>query len=207
MNLSYFRKSKSGVKEASEKVKKLAAKMGWQVMGESDLSVGEAKLIFALRPEWAVEAIKASSSAVALLPVSILIKEENGQTVLGMGNPAIMGDAFGSQELAEKALAMEQEVRKLIDGAAGAGALTPTKTVVYSTTTCPYCQMEKAYLDEKGVKYENIMVDINQEAAREMVKRTGQMGVPVTQVEYDDAEPEYVVGFDKERLNKLLNIK
>lgn len=204
MNLSYFRKSARSVEETANKVKKVAAEMGWQVIGDSN--VGESKLVFVSRPEWAEKAIKVSNSIVAVLPSAILIRNDNGKTMVGMGNPAVMGNAFGDQELIKETLLMEQDVRKLIDGAAGVGALKTVRTVVYSTATCPYCKMEKEYLDGKGVKYENLLVDINQEAGKEMVKRTGQMGVPVTQIEYDDAEPEYVIGFDKERINKLLGI-
>ncbi|MCL5006842.1 MAG: hypothetical protein M1153_01715 [Patescibacteria group bacterium] len=207
MNLSYFRKSKYNLEETSSRAKKLAEDIGWKVMGEQILAGEKSRLIFISRPEWAAEALRVSNSAIALLPSAMLVREEDrDRVVIGIGNPAIMGDAFGNPELTKETLVMEAEVRNLIDGAAGVEAIKPTKTVVYSTTTCPYCKMEKAYLDEKGVKYENILVDINQEAAKEMVRRTGQMGVPVTQVEYDDAEPEYVIGFDKERLNKLLHI-
>lgn len=207
MNLSYFRKSGQSVEETVSKLEKLAKEMGWKVVGSDDLPDGESKLVFISRPEWVEKALKISISAISVFPAVVLVKKDNEKTVIGMGNPAVMGNAFGNQELAKESLVMEREVRQLIDGAAGVGPLKPVRTVVYSTTTCPYCKMEKEYFDEKGIKYENIMVDINQEAAKEMVKRTGQMGVPVTQIEYDDAEPEYVVGFDKERLNKLLEIK
>ncbi|MBN1794374.1 MAG: glutathione S-transferase N-terminal domain-containing protein [Candidatus Omnitrophica bacterium] len=70
---------------------------------------------------------------------------------------------------------------------------------VYSTPTCPYCVRVKAYLKEKGVAFEDIDVSNNQGAAMEMVKLSGQMGVPVIAV-----GSEVIVGFDKGRLESLL---
>ena len=70
---------------------------------------------------------------------------------------------------------------------------------VYSTPTCPYCVKAKAYLKEKGAAFEDIDVATNQEAAAEMVKLSGQMGVPVITV-----GSEVVIGFDKTRLEGLL---
>lgn len=73
---------------------------------------------------------------------------------------------------------------------------------VFSTSTCPYCVTLKAYLDEKGFKYEDIDVAENKEAAQEMIDKSGQMGVPVSEI-----GKEIVIGFDKEKINQLLNIK
>ncbi|MFH1461022.1 MAG: glutaredoxin domain-containing protein, partial [Patescibacteria group bacterium] len=69
-------------------------------------------------------------------------------------------------------------------------------------STCPYCVTLKAYLDEKGFKYEDIDVAENKEAAQEMIDKSGQMGVPVSEI-----GKEIVIGFDKEKINQLLNIK
>ena len=75
------------------------------------------------------------------------------------------------------------------------------KIQIYSTTTCPYCKMEKAYLDEKGIKYENFFVDQDEKKADEMIKKSGQMGVPVIMI-----GNELVVGFDEGRLHDLLAV-
>lgn len=77
---------------------------------------------------------------------------------------------------------------------------------IYSTTTCPYCKMEKDYLDSKGVKYENIFVDQNPDKAQEMMDISGQMGVPFTEIKKDDGTEIKILGFDKEKLNKVLGI-
>ncbi len=76
------------------------------------------------------------------------------------------------------------------------------KIRVFSTETCPYCVNLKQYLDEKGFKYEDINVTENQEAQKEMIDKSGQMGVPVTEI-----NDEIVIGFDKAKVDQLLNIK
>jgi len=73
---------------------------------------------------------------------------------------------------------------------------------VYSTPTCPYCVTLKNFLKEKGFKFEDIDVSVNHEAAKEMIDKSGQMGVPVV-----DIDGEIIVGFDKEKIEQLLNIK
>jgi len=73
---------------------------------------------------------------------------------------------------------------------------------IYSTPTCPYCHMLKQYLDEKGFKYEDINVASDVQAREAMVEKSGQLGVPVS-----DIDGEVVVGFNKEKVNELLGIK
>ncbi len=80
------------------------------------------------------------------------------------------------------------------------------KVTIYSTTTCPYCKMEKDYLDSKGVKYENVFVDQDSDKAQEMMDISGQLGVPFTVIEKDDGTKEKILGFDKEKLNEVLDI-
>lgn len=76
------------------------------------------------------------------------------------------------------------------------------KVTVYSTQTCPYCHQLKHFLDDNKIKYEDIDVSENQEKAQEMIKKSGQMGVPVT-----DIDGDIVLGFDVETLKQKLNIK
>ena len=72
---------------------------------------------------------------------------------------------------------------------------------VYSTPTCPYCIRAKQFLKENTINYTDIDVSSNQDATQEMVKLTGQMGVPVI-----DIDGEFIVGFDKEKIKKALGI-
>jgi glutaredoxin-like YruB-family protein len=73
------------------------------------------------------------------------------------------------------------------------------KVKVYSTSTCPYCKMAKTFLDEQGVPYDDLDVAADTAARDEMVKKSGQMGVPVI-----DVDGEVIIGFDKERLTGLI---
>jgi glutaredoxin 3 len=72
---------------------------------------------------------------------------------------------------------------------------------VYSTPTCPYCVTLKNFLKEHDIQFEDIDVAQNQLAAQEMIEKSGQMGVPVV-----DINGEIVVGFDQERIKSLLKI-
>ncbi len=73
------------------------------------------------------------------------------------------------------------------------------QVTVYSTPTCPYCTMSKHYFDGKGVKYRDVDVSTDQAAAIEMVKKSGQMGVPVI-----DIDGQILVGFQPHAFDELL---
>lgn len=77
---------------------------------------------------------------------------------------------------------------------------------VYSTTTCPYCNMEKEYLRQKGVEFEDILVDQRQDKIQDMVDTCGSMGVPCTHITRDDGTEERILGFDKARIDAALGI-
>jgi glutaredoxin len=81
-----------------------------------------------------------------------------------------------------------------------------SKVKVYATTTCPYCTMEADWLTQKNVVFEKILVDQDQKAATDMIQRTGQMGVPVTEIEYPDRKPEFVIGFNQPQLAYMLGV-
>lgn len=72
---------------------------------------------------------------------------------------------------------------------------------IYTTATCPYCKMAKEYMQEKGVEFTEIDVSTDQEAAAKMVEKSGQMGVPVIEV-----DGKIIVGFDKKELKNALGI-
>ena len=81
------------------------------------------------------------------------------------------------------------------------------KVKIYSTKTCAYCQAEKAFLDEKGVKYETLMVDEDQNALMEMFKLSGMSAVPFNVVLDDEGKIiDQFVGFDQPRLEKILQL-
>mgnify|MGYP001615339945 FL=1 len=67
--------------------------------------------------------------------------------------------------------------------------------------------MEKEYLTEKGIKYENIFIDQNPEKAKKLIEESGQMGVPFTEITKDDGTKVTILGFDKQKLNQALGIQ
>ena len=73
---------------------------------------------------------------------------------------------------------------------------------VYSTQSCPFCTTAKEFLKKNNVEFEDINVVENIEARKEMIEKSGQMGVPVL-----DIGGQIVVGFDKEKILNLLKIK
>lgn len=76
------------------------------------------------------------------------------------------------------------------------------KVTVYSTPTCPYCKLVKKFLTAHDVAYSDVDVSADGDAAQMIVRKTGQMGVPV--VEIDD---DTMVGYDESQLKKMLGIK
>jgi glutaredoxin-like YruB-family protein len=76
------------------------------------------------------------------------------------------------------------------------------KIKIYSTPGCPYCFALKEFLKSHNIEFEDVDVSQDENAAKEMIEKSGQMGVPVVEI-----DGEIVVGFDKEKICKLLNIK
>ncbi len=75
------------------------------------------------------------------------------------------------------------------------------KVVIYSTPTCGFCQLAKAYFKENNVVFEEKDVATDLAAREEMVKLTQQSGVPVI-----DIDGETVIGFDQPKLAQLLGL-
>ena len=76
------------------------------------------------------------------------------------------------------------------------------KIIVYSTQNCKFCHMLKDYLTEKGFTYESIDVGLDANQANIAREKSGQMGVPVT-----DIDGNIIVGYDIEAVDEILNIK
>jgi glutaredoxin-like YruB-family protein len=76
------------------------------------------------------------------------------------------------------------------------------RVTVYTTPTCTWCNTLKTYLNENKVQYREINVAADTSAAETMVKKSGQQGVPQTEI-----NGQMIVGFDKNRINQLLEIK
>lgn len=79
----------------------------------------------------------------------------------------------------------------------------PSKRVtVYTTPTCPWCTTVKNFLRKHGVRYSEVNVASDQSAAQAMVSKSGQQGVPQTEI-----NGKMVIGFDQAKLNRLLELK
>ncbi|HCE56387.1 MAG TPA: NrdH-redoxin [Prolixibacteraceae bacterium] len=76
------------------------------------------------------------------------------------------------------------------------------RVTVYTTPTCSWCTTIKRHLQANGIQYREVNVAADQKAAEEMVKKSGQQGVPQT-----DIDGQIIVGFDKTRINTLLGIR
>lgn len=79
---------------------------------------------------------------------------------------------------------------------------TSSNVRVFSSPSCPYCVTLKQFLEENSIEFEDIDVSKDGLAQQEMIKRSGQIGVPVV-----DIGGEIVIGFDKEKICRLLDIK
>lgn len=74
--------------------------------------------------------------------------------------------------------------------------------VIYSTPTCVYCNMAKSFFKANNISYTEHNVASDLEKRKEMIDKTGQMGVPVI-----DTGKEVIVGFDESRIKDALGIK
>jgi glutaredoxin 3 len=73
---------------------------------------------------------------------------------------------------------------------------------IYSTPSCGYCNMAKEYMKSKGVAYTEFNVAADPDKRKEMIDATGQMGVPVI-----DVDGQIMVGYDEGQLSALLGTK
>ena len=78
------------------------------------------------------------------------------------------------------------------------------KVTMYTTTTCPFCRMQKEYLNLKNIKFSEILVDENPQVAQKMIAISGQMGVPFTVIVKDNGQQVNILGFDKAKIDDAL---
>ncbi|MFH1399412.1 MAG: glutaredoxin domain-containing protein [Candidatus Woesearchaeota archaeon] len=76
------------------------------------------------------------------------------------------------------------------------------KVIVYSTSSCPWCSVAKDFLKKNKVAFEDVNVGTDRERAREMIDKSGQMGVPVL-----DIDGEIIIGFNEPAIRKALQLK
>ena len=76
------------------------------------------------------------------------------------------------------------------------------RVVVFSTPTCPHCRNAKRYLRKKGIRFKNVDITRDKRAAKDLVRISGQQGVPVIQI---NGRP--IVGFDRAKIDRMLDLK
>ena len=76
------------------------------------------------------------------------------------------------------------------------------KIRVFSTLACPYCVTLEKFLEEEGFSFEKIDVGADEKAREEMIEKSGQMGVPVVEI-----DQQIIIGFDRKKIVELLGIK
>jgi len=80
--------------------------------------------------------------------------------------------------------------------------MSQSKVHLFVTPSCPYCFTLKEFLKEHNIEFEEIDVSKDEKAREEMIKKTGKLEVPIIEI-----DGQIVVGFDKEKISKLLGIK
>lgn len=75
------------------------------------------------------------------------------------------------------------------------------RVILFTTPSCSYCRTAKRYLKERGVAFRDVDVSKDQAAARDMVRRSGQQGVPVI-----DIGGKIIVGFDRPKIDRMLGL-
>lgn len=75
------------------------------------------------------------------------------------------------------------------------------QVIIYSTPTCVYCRMAKDWLRDKGIEYTEFDLSVDAVKRDEVIKKTGQMGVPVIEI-----GGEFIVGFDRKKISQLLGL-
>jgi len=73
---------------------------------------------------------------------------------------------------------------------------------IFITPACPYCFTLKEFLKEKGIEFEEIDVSKDEKSREEMIKKSGRLEAPIIEI-----DGQIVVGFDKEKIVKLLKLK
>lgn len=167
-------------KKGSEQSDKAFQNLGNAAEGTSDIGIftADVNVVRDIHPEYSI------STAPALLEFQ---GKEFRNTFKGAHDSAYYKGLIKNAVYVAKA---EKEGRKV------------KQVTVYSTPSCSWCTTLKSYLNNSGIRYAEIDVSKNEDAAREMVSRSGQQGVPQTLI-----GGEMVVGFDKAKINRLLEIQ
>jgi glutaredoxin/uncharacterized protein (DUF302 family) len=205
MNLAYFRKSKFDFNKTLENLKDKAKDLGLDLLGEVEISSG--KIVQLCAKDWLSNLVSSQKELFAILPCSFLVFKKDDEVFVGVSDPSLLGKLSYDPSVQEISTKADSTLKKLVNDACGVEPLKVKKVRLYATTSCPYCKMEASFLDQNKVDYDYVLVDLDRNAAQEMVQKTGQMGVPVTEIVYENGDEEYIIGFDRSKLSQILLIK
>ncbi|QLG69960.1 MAG: Glutaredoxin [Candidatus Woesebacteria bacterium] len=205
MNLAYFRKSKFDFNKTLENLKDKAKDLGLDLLGEVEISSG--KIVQLCAKDWLSNLVSSQKELFAILPCSFLVFKKDDEVFVGVSDPSLLGKLSYDPSVQEISTKADSTLKKLVNDACGVEPLKVKKVRLYATTSCPYCKMEASFLDQNKVDYDYVLVDLDRDAAQEMVQKTGQMGVPVTEIVYENGDEEYIIGFDRSKLSQILLIK
>ncbi len=165
MNIAYFRKSTKTLDKTIDAVRKELEKSTWVIVGQTKLGNYKGQMLLISYPEVVDTVIAENHQLLGLLPVSLIIFEKGNDVLVGSGHTSLLKAIAKSSKIAALSDSIEKELKDIIHSAAGVTDLQPKKVKLYSTKTCPYCKMEKEWLEEKKIGHEVIYVDENQQEA------------------------------------------
>lgn len=204
MNLAYFRKSSFDFQKTLENLEKEIKRNNLKNLSKVELNNNQGVILNVCNQDWISNLVAVEKNFIGIMPCLIAVVRRGNDVLVGVGNPNLIGKLTDNPALVELSNQVEKTLKKIVDDSCGVGPLKVQKIKLYATMSCPYCKMEASWLDSKNIKYEHVYVDLNPIAGEEMVRKTGQMGVPVTEIVYDNGEEEYIIGFDKARLEEIL---
>lgn len=206
MNFTYFRKSQINYDEVLKNIENIFSKYSIKIQGITNLYNDQGKIYHFCNSQWLEKIINIDKNLMTFLPCGLVVLKDGNQAKVGLVDPKIISKLTHNASSLNFVNDISDNLKKLVDEIAQVGPLKIEKIKLYATMTCPYCKMEEAWLKENKINFDHVLVDLNQKAAEEMVAKSGQMGVPVTEIIFDNGESEIILGFDKERLKNILKI-
>ncbi|HBI35318.1 MAG: Glutaredoxin-like protein, YruB-family [candidate division WWE3 bacterium GW2011_GWF2_41_45] len=203
MNIAYYRKSKFDFDKTLSNLLDKAKDLGFEVVSQTKLDENLGLIVTIKDRDLTQKILTADSNLIGLIPTSVAVLNKNG-VLVGIGNPELMSGVTPNHEIQHYASELATKMKTLINETTGVGELKVVNVKLYSTHTCPYCKMEKDWLEKNMVKHETVYLEEAPKEAEYVVKSTGQMGVPVTEIIYEDNESEFVIGFDRDKLASML---
>ncbi len=204
MNISYYKKSKFGFDETLSNLKTNLEKEGIKVSSEINLESQLGTILNINDKKVLQKIMEIDHNLVGLIPDNIAVLNKNNAVLVGTINPELMAGVTPNHDIQHLSEDVSEKMKSIVNAATGAENQKVSNVKLYSTHTCPYCKNEKDWLEKNMIKHENIYLEDSPKEAEYVVRSTGQMGVPVTEIVYDDGESEFVIGFDRNKLEKIL---